>query len=189
MIILDPLIIYVFTILFWIWFRGNHYIKNKRHFNLIKEIIIHLFFVYLLAVSYLTMRPFYFINVLAEERSISFDLNLFYNLLNMADGYLMFQLLYSVGNIMLFVPFGLLTPILFRHTRNFFIILILGFIFSLTIELTQATFTPTRYGTVDDLLFNSSGTIIGYILFLIIRATSKKITLLRLNMSVDKGKG
>lgn len=182
MIILDPLLIYVFTILFWIWFRGNHYIKNKRHFYFIKEVVIHLFFVYVLAVSYLTMRPFYFTNMLAEGQSINFDLNLFYNLLHMADGYLMFQLLYSVGNIMLFVPFGLLVPILFRHTRNFFVIVILGFLFSLTIELTQATFTPTRYGTVDDLLFNTSGAVIGYLLFILIKATSKKITLLRLNM-------
>lgn len=188
MIILDPLIIYASTILFWIWFRGNHYIKNKRHFNFIKEIMIQVFFVYVLAVSYLTLQPFYFTNMLAEGRSINFDLNLFYNLLHMADGYIMFQLLYSVGNIMLFVPFGLLAPILFKHTRNFFVILILGFIFSLTIELTQAIFTPTRYGTVDDLLFNTSGAVIGYILFLIIKVTSKKLTFLRFNMSGGKGK-
>lgn len=189
MIILDPLMIYVGTILFWIWFRGNHYIKNKRDFNFTKEIVVHMFFIYVLAVSYLTMRPFYFINVLTEEGSISFDLNLFYNLLHMAEGYLMYQLLYSVGNIMLFVPFGLLVPILFKHTRHFLVIVILGFLLSLMIELTQAAFTPTRYGTVDDLLFNTSGAVIGYILFLIIRTTSKKLTLLRLNMSVGKGKG
>lgn len=169
MIRLDPIIIYSMLTLIWIWYRGMRYIHHKGHFRFFREVIVNLFFVYLLSVSYVTMEPFYFTNELNNPNAISFDTNLFYNLLHMADGYLLYQLLYSVGNVMLFFPFGVFVPYLFKHTNHFFIIVLLGFLTSLTIELTQMLFTPTRLATVDDLFFNTAGALIGYLFFVITR--------------------
>jgi len=183
MIILDPFIIYLIVILTWIWFRGNYYIRNRQQFNVFREVIVHLYFIYLLGVAYMTLRPFYFIYSLAGGRPLEFDTHLFYNLLHMADGYEKFQLLYSVGNIMLFVPLGLFLPLLFKHARHFLVIVLIGLLSSLTIEFTQAIFTPTRYGTVDDLVFNTFGAVIGYLLFLIIKFASK--TLMKVSKVCD----
>ncbi|CQR48310.1 VanZ like family protein [Paraliobacillus sp. PM-2] len=169
MISLDPIIIYSMLTLIWIWYRGNRYLSHKGRFRFLREIVINLFFVYLLAVTYVTMEPFYFTNALTKENTISFDTNLFYNLLHMADGYLMFQLLYSLGNVVLFVPLGIFVPYLFKHTRHFFVILLLGFFSSLTIELIQTSFTLTRLATVDDLFFNTFGAVLGYLVFTTIR--------------------
>lgn len=79
---------------------------------------------------------------------------------------------------MMFVPFGIFAPLLFKPARNFFGILGLGFAFSLTIELTQAIFTTTRSGTVDDLFFNTFGAVIGFILFLVLKVLSKNVSFL-----------
>ncbi|WP_374066195.1 VanZ family protein [Paraliobacillus sp. JSM ZJ581] len=155
--------------LLWLWYRGNRYLSHKGKFRFFREVIINLFFVYLLSVIYLTMEPFYFTNELAKEGAISFDINLFYNLLHMADGYLMYQLLYSLGNVLLFVPLGIFVPYLFKHTRHLFIVLLMGFSSSLTIELTQTFFTPTRLATVDDLFFNTLGAVLGFVLFTTVR--------------------
>src|SRR5690625_2807049 len=142
----------------WLWVRGNKYIKNKKNFNFFRELIVNVFFVYMLAVAYLTLKPFHFnIPLLGGRSNFSFDVNLFYNLRNMAATYSKYQLLYSIGNIMMLVPFGLFMPMLFKYARHFISILLLGFTLSLTIELTQTFFTMNRSGTVDDLFFNTLG--------------------------------
>lgn len=169
MISLDPIFIYVMLTLLWVWYRGNRYVSQKGKFRFFREIIINLFFVYILSVTYLTMEPFYFTNEFAKRGAISFDTNLFYNLTHMADGYLMYQLLYSLGNILLFLPLGIFVPYLFRHARHVLLIVLIGFFSSLTIELTQTFFTPTRLGTVDDLFFNTLGAMMGFIGFTMVR--------------------
>ncbi|GAA5417516.1 hypothetical protein Pryu01_02590 [Paraliobacillus ryukyuensis] len=174
MIHLNPIIIYSMLTLLWVWYRGHRYLQRKRYFHFLREFILNAFFVYLLAVSYVTMEPFYFTNEIAIDGAIRFDTHLFYNLLHMAEGYIVLKLLYTVGNILLFVPLGMFIPYLFKHTNHFLVILLLGFFSSLTIELIQMFFTPTRLATVDDLFFNTTGAIIGYLLFVILRTSYYK---------------
>src|SRR5690625_3601242 len=83
----------------------------------------------------------------------------------MADGYFAYQLLYSVGNILLFVPLGILLPSLYKKTNNFILVGLIGLMTSITIEMVQALFTISRLGTVDDLVFNTNGTLLGYDFF------------------------
>ena len=140
---------------------------------------MNIFFIYILGVIYVTLRPFHFIIPLVVGKSYSFDFNLFYNLKNMSGGYFGYQLLYSLGNILMLVPFGLLIPILFKTARRFYKIILFGFVFSLTIELTQTFFTMTRSGTVDDLVFNTMGAAIGYALFLIVKSVSQRSEIIK----------
>lgn len=66
-------------------------------------------------------------------------------------------------NILLFVPFGLLVPLRFRFLRKFWILVLLGFGFSLFIEVTQCV---TLLGCMEgsDLVHNTIGAGLGYLL-------------------------
>lgn len=70
-------------------------------------------------------------------------------------------------NIFLFIPLGFLCPIIsksYEHVKN---IILLGFGFSLFIEVAQL-FTLYRVTDIDDLLTNVLGTIIGDLCFKLI---------------------
>lgn len=70
------------------------------------------------------------------------------------------------GNVVGFIPFGLIPPIISRNSRSFFFITFSGLTLSLFVEVTQLI---SRAGCfdVDDLILNTLGTAIGYILFAI----------------------
>jgi glycopeptide antibiotics resistance protein len=76
------------------------------------------------------------------------------------------------GNILIFVPAGLLMPFIFKKTQRFFGALLGGFIFTLTIETLQLILVLAsmsyRKFDVDDLILNTLGAIIGYIIYRII---------------------
>lgn len=70
------------------------------------------------------------------------------------------------GNIVAFLPFGFILPIVTRRMRSGFTIIMSGFALSMTVELIQLI---TRVGCfdVDDLILNTIGAAIGYLLFFI----------------------
>lgn len=80
----------------------------------------------------------------------------------------------SILNIIFFVPFGLLLPTLWQRFRKFLPTVFLGFLFSLIIEVGQL-FT-IRATDVDDLIMNTLGTILGFILFKILSIIFKKLS-------------
>ncbi|WP_374854732.1 VanZ family protein [Herbiconiux liangxiaofengii] len=67
------------------------------------------------------------------------------------------------ANVAMFVPLGLLLGVLLGPRRWGYAILI-GFALSSTIELLQFALLPGRYGTVDDVIANTSGAVIGALL-------------------------
>ena len=66
-------------------------------------------------------------------------------------------------NILLFVPFGILVPLIWTNAKGIRYILISGFSFSLLIEISQSF--NNRQTDVDDLILNTLGALIGYLLF------------------------
>ena len=64
-----------------------------------------------------------------------------------------------LANIALFVPFGLLVRLAWKGARCW-TILALGFVTTVTIELTQLAL-PTRYSTLSDVIANTLGTAVG----------------------------
>ena len=70
-------------------------------------------------------------------------------------------------NILLFVPIGFLLPALWRPFQKWLFTFIAGFVFSLSIEISQLF--GSRITDIDDVLMNTAGTIAGYILFLLIK--------------------
>lgn len=77
------------------------------------------------------------------------------------------------GNVVGFIPFGIMIPFLSKKRRNFFLVTILTLEFSLLIEVTQLI---TKAGSfdVDDLLLNTLGGSIGYMVFVIVNALLKR---------------
>ncbi|WP_312650221.1 VanZ family protein [Aminipila sp.] len=75
-----------------------------------------------------------------------------------------------ITNIILFIPFGFLCSTLWKNQRSVKHVALGGFLFSLTIETSQIF--SMRVTDVDDLLMNTIGTIIGYLIFRIIQKFS-----------------
>lgn len=71
-----------------------------------------------------------------------------------------------LGNVLIFVPFGMMIPFLSNHFKKFWSVLLLTFELTVLIELIQLV---TRVGScdVDDILLNTIGGILGYIGYVI----------------------
>lgn len=76
------------------------------------------------------------------------------------------------GNILMFVPAGLLLPLLFTRLRSLGALALRAAVISAVIELTQV-FTRARAIDVDDVILNVLGAMIGYVLFALARAMAK----------------
>ena len=79
-----------------------------------------------------------------------------------------------VGNVVVFIPFGLLLPRLFTRCRNLFLTVLLSLELSLAVEVAQLLSRVGRFD-VDDLLLNTVGGCIGCILYYIIFGTKAGI--------------
>jgi glycopeptide antibiotics resistance protein len=69
-----------------------------------------------------------------------------------------------LGNIIAFAPFGFLLPLLNEKYRRFFYVTFISILFSLSIELVQMLMKVGIFD-VDDILLNSLGGILGYLLY------------------------
>jgi len=67
-------------------------------------------------------------------------------------------------NIVLFVPLGLLIPFVWKYFRGIIRTSLTGFVISLSIEVIQLV-TSRGFFDVDDVIFNTMGTVVGYSLF------------------------
>lgn len=65
------------------------------------------------------------------------------------------------GNVIAFIPFGILLPLVHRGSKNFFIFLLNTLLLVVGIELFQL-FSAFGAFDVDDILLNTLGSIIGY---------------------------
>jgi glycopeptide antibiotics resistance protein len=69
-----------------------------------------------------------------------------------------------LGNLLGFIPFGLLLPLVIPFFRNLFKTLLAGFLLSLGYETIQLVFDLGIFD-VDDLILNTAGALIGFIIF------------------------
>lgn len=73
------------------------------------------------------------------------------------------------GNVLAFVPFGFMLPVVIRKRKCFFDAGMLSFLLSFCIETIQLTFKVGSFD-VDDLLLNTAGGILGYVSYRIVQA-------------------
>ena len=82
------------------------------------------------------------------------------------------MLLNVIGNVALFIPSGIVFPILYRNLNSFWKVLGAGALLSLCIEILQLSFSR-RASDIDDLILNTLGVAIGYAVFALIRGRKK----------------
>ncbi|WP_280170446.1 VanZ family protein [Priestia megaterium] len=80
----------------------------------------------------------------------------------------------NLGNIVLFIPFGLFVSFKLKNLNKVWRVIFIGMIISIVIECIQL-FIPNRWTDIDDVLLNTLGTGVGYIIFKIINKFYKKI--------------
>ncbi len=72
-----------------------------------------------------------------------------------------------LGNILIFVPIGLLPPLLWKRCRRFWKMALLGCGLSVLIEVTQLLLP--RGTDIDDVWLNTTGAVTGYLLYLLVK--------------------
>ncbi len=84
-----------------------------------------------------------------------------------------FFLVNMVGNVVAFMPFGFFLPIISGKFEKFYLAIFLTAFFSLMIESLQLA---TRVGSfdVDDIILNTTGGLLGYIIFKLCRGAFRK---------------
>lgn len=80
------------------------------------------------------------------------------------------------GNVIGFLPFGFFLPVLSKkkRMRNGWLVTILGFLLSLTVETIQLIFKVGCFD-VDDLMLNTVGVILGYLAFFVCNGIRRMI--------------
>ncbi|GGV64423.1 VanZ family protein [Streptomyces griseoloalbus] len=68
------------------------------------------------------------------------------------------------GNILLGVPFGVLAPVVAPRTRGFLRVLVLTAVVMLLVETAQGALVTGRAFDIDDVILNTGGALIGYLL-------------------------
>lgn len=83
-----------------------------------------------------------------------------------------------MGNIIMFIPAGIIMPFIFKKTKRFFWALLGGFLFTLCIESLQFILCLAgmcmREFDVDDLILNTFGAVIGHIIYRLIFGLKRK---------------
>jgi Glycopeptide antibiotics resistance protein len=148
-------------------------IKTKKH---IKEVGLILFLIYIgFLVYFLFFSEEYNRNIISESYRYNFtpfkEIMRFWHYRHQLGAKVV--VINIIGNIGAFIPFGLFVPIISIKLRKAWKVILLGILLSGTVEFLQLV---TKVGSfdVDDIILNTVGTIIGYLLFCICNAIWRK---------------
>lgn len=150
----------------WMLFRICVNLKAKS-FSLQREALQLLFLINLAVISRMVFHPMATVDgavqplVFEAATAFPFRLNLV-PFVNLFDYESMRDLLLNIiGNCTMFIPTGILTPILYKHLDSFKKTVLTGFLISLAIEIIQLPFA-VRASDIDDLILNTLGVMAGY---------------------------
>ncbi len=160
----------VFISIIWCFIRIICAAKSKS-VNWKREVQLILVYICIIVVARFTFFPFSKINgeiqplVFERENAFPFRINCvpFVNLFDYPEKRDI--LINVIGNTTMFIPVGVIWPIVFKKLNTHKKIICAGIGFSLCIEIFQLPFYD-RVTDIDDLILNSLGFVIGYLLFL-----------------------
>ncbi len=158
---INEALVLLVAVLAWIVFRILSWRKTGP-VSTGHELLINVFFVYLLFVFHLTLFPMYIIPGGISPSRANFDPFLTtQNMLRYLSPYTLTQIL---GNLILLAPLGIFLPLLAPATRTWWRILGIGFLITLVIEICQY-FLAVRVFDIDDLILNTLGAGLGYAIY------------------------
>ena len=194
-IYLESIILFVFLLPIWIItriivFRLNS--RIKKEFSLKREILLNIFFIYIICFIGVTLFPLKInfnadntwisINVIPVINTVKEITNIDYDS-NMYSFMIVFWIKNIVGNLILLFPLGIIMPILWNKFSNGFRVIVFAFSISLSIEVLQLLSSYIgnigRIFDIDDILLNTIGALIGYIIY-------KKFIMNKLNLFKNK---
>ena len=148
-------------------------VKNRK-FDIKRELMLLLMYVNLAVLLRITFFPMETVNgrVIPLELDTSnvfpsrINLIPFVNILDYTDPTDI--LLNIAGNVMIFIPSGIILPILYKRLNSFWKVTAAGALMSLGIEVLQLPFA-VRASDVDDLILNTAGAMAGYGIYALFR--------------------
>ena len=78
-----------------------------------------------------------------------------------------------IGNFSMFIPSGIVLPIVYRKLDSFWKVAGAGVLLSLCIEILQLPFFQ-RTSDIDDLILNTAGVMVGYGIYSLVRKAAKR---------------
>ena len=161
----------IFITITWILFRIIKGIRNQK-VSIKREMQLLLVYICIIVICRFVYFPLqhdiYGIAPLVFAKNVVFPLRI--NLIPfnfLTDVYPGWQI-NIIGNILMFVPVGIVWPICFKELDNIKKTVLAGFGFTLLIELSQLPFFD-RCSDVDDLILNTTGAAIGAVIYFGIR--------------------
>lgn len=168
------------VVLGWIMFRAAAYLRNKK-VDWKFEARQIFFLINLFVIVRFTFYPFSTVNgqiqplIFDPAAAYPFRVNLV-PLVNLLDYDSKFDLLLNIiGNFAMFIPTGVMLPLIYRNINSFKKVVLTGAALSLAIEIIQLPFA-VRASDVDDLILNTAGCLVGYGLFAFVRWIKKSMT-------------
>lgn len=154
-------------------------LKQKRA-SLKRELQLILVYICIVVVARFTFFPFSKVNgqiqplVFNSANALPFRIN-WVPMVNLTDYPTMREILINViGNTAMFIPLGIVWPCVYKELNTPVKAIAAGAGFSLLIEILQLPFYD-RVSDVDDLILNSLGFILGYLIYLLARAIKRAI--------------
>lgn len=152
-------------------------LKQKRA-SLKRELQLILVYICIVVVARFTFFPFSKVNgqiqplVFNSANALPFRIN-WVPMVNLTDYPTMREILINViGNTAMFIPLGIVWPCVYKELNTPVKAIAAGAGFSLLIEILQLPFYD-RVSDVDDLILNSLGFILGYLIYLLARSIKR----------------
>lgn len=170
--------VFIAITVIWILLRAVLAIKNKT-INWKRELQLILVYICIVVVVRFTFFPFSKVDgkiqplILDMQNMWPFRINWipFVNLFDYPDTRDI--LINVIGNTTMFLPLGIVWPIVFKELDTHKKVIAAGVGCSLLIEILQLPFF-IRVSDVDDLILNSLGYIMGYGIYLLVKKSKKK---------------
>jgi len=162
----------------WCLSRAIVGFKNKK-LDWKREFQLLLVYICIVVIVRFTFCPFGKVDgnilplVFDMERMLPFRINLL-PFVNMSDYEIIGEaILNFVGNTLMFVPVGIVYPIVYKRLNTHKKVIAAGVGFSLAIEILQLPFYD-RVSDIDDLILNSLGYVLGYLIYLGVKMIKNK---------------
>ena len=169
----------IFISVLWILTRIFCFLRYKR-FSPTRELQLLLVYICIIVAVRFTFCPFGKVDgkilpLLFDAANIfPFRLNLI-PLVNLMDYEILQEAkLNLIGNIAMFIPIGIIWPAVFKELNSPVKVMTAGIGFSLCIEILQLPFFD-RVTDIDDLILNSLGFAVGYLIWLFVKFMKQKI--------------
>lgn len=158
----------------WVTFRMIKIKKREKKEFVMYELPVNMLFIYFLYLAQMTIFPLN-IGIHLERRVslIPFKTIMRFIPILLRDGLISNSLrphlnsgaINIVGNIAVFIPVGILIPLISRRVSTFKVTILLGFTASLVIEILQFLFAEGRIMDIDDLILNTLGVAVGWVVY------------------------